>query len=232
MNVTREELAAFADGELDPERCAEIEHAVASDPALAREVAAHRALRVRLSAHYAPVLDEPVPGQLQAMLQPKSNVVPLASRQRAGADPRRLLRWGWISGPAIAACLVLSLFIARGSAPDGYATQRIASALDNQLVATQSADAPVRVLISFRDRSGSYCRAFASADQSGIACKDARGWQLKQRLGGSAAPSGEYRQAGNANDELLEQAQDMADGLALDAAQEELAMAGNWKPAR
>ena len=43
MSVRREELAAYADGELDAAREAEVATAVAADPALAREVEAHRA---------------------------------------------------------------------------------------------------------------------------------------------------------------------------------------------
>jgi AraC-like DNA-binding protein len=49
MTISREELAAFADGELDTGREAEIAAAVAADPALAAQVEAHRALKARLA---------------------------------------------------------------------------------------------------------------------------------------------------------------------------------------
>ena len=47
MTVTREELAAFADGELDPAREAEVAAAVAADPELEAQLEAHRTLRAR-----------------------------------------------------------------------------------------------------------------------------------------------------------------------------------------
>lgn len=230
MSVTREELAAFADGELDPERYAEVERLVATDPKLAREVAAHYALRARLTAHYAPILDEPVPESLAAPLQRQENVVDLAQRRETRFTARSgVTRWGWVAGPALAASLILALFIPRGSAPEGYADQQVAAALDDQLVATQPANAPVRVLLSFRDRSGAYCRAFASAEQGGIACKDAQGWQLREHLDGVEPQSGEYRQAGSVTDRLMAKAQELAEGPALDADEEAKALINKWR---
>ncbi|RVQ66045.1 anti-sigma factor [Croceicoccus ponticola] len=227
MSVTREELAAFADGELDPKQHAEIERAVEADPELAREVAAHRALRARLSAHYAPILDESVPESLAALLRREDNVVDLADQRKARSG---IPRWGWIAGPALAACLILALFIPLGSAPEGYASQQIATALDDQLVATQPASAPVRVLLSFHDGSGAYCRAFAAAEQGGIACKDTQGWRVLERLDGDNIKNGEYRQAGTVSAQLMAHVQEMASGPALDAEQEAVAKGRLWKP--
>lgn len=232
MSVTREELAAFADGELRSERHAEVARAVAAEPELAREVAAHRALRARLSAHYAPILEEPVPEHLAAPLRRRGTVVELPTRRKARAIPQfGIPRWGWIAGPALAACLVLALLIPRGSAPEGYAGRQIATALDDQLVATQPANAPVRVLLSFRDGSGAYCRAFAAAEQSGIACKDTQGWRVVERLDGGDVESGEYRQAGSISAELMARAQELAHGSALDANEEAEAKRRLWAPA-
>lgn len=231
MSVTREELAAFADGELDSKQHAEIERAVEADPELAREVAAHRALRARLSAHYAPILDEPVPESLAASLRQQDSVVDMAEQRKARSTPRSgIPRWGWMVGPALAACLILALFIPRGSGPQGYAGQQVATALDDQLVATQPADAPVRVLLSFRDGSGAFCRAFAAAEQGGIACKDAQGWRIMERVDGSNIESGEYRQAGSVSAELMAHVQEMAKGPALNAEQESVAKGRLWKP--
>lgn len=230
MSVTHEELAAFADGELDPQRHAEVELVVAADPELAREVAAHCALRARLSAHFAPILDESVPDRLAEPLRRHGTVVDLAVHRKARSTPQfGIPRWGWIAGPALAACLFLALLIPRGSAPEGYAGKQIATALDDQLVATQPADAPVRVLLSFRDGSGAYCRAFAAPEQGGIACKDSQGWRLVERLDGDDIESGEYRQAGSVSAELMAKAQDMANGSALDADEEAEAKGRLWE---
>ena len=105
----------------------------------------------------------------------------------------------------------------------------MAEALDGQLVAAQSADAPTRVLLSFRDEGGAYCRAFAGEEQSGIACRDAEGWRLIMEGEGAPAQGGDYRMAGNSAAQVLERAQAMAAGPALDAGQERAARARGWR---
>lgn len=68
MSVTPEELMALADGELSGEEAARIEAEVAADPALARRLAAERALRGNLRAHLDPVAKEAVPDNLTALI--------------------------------------------------------------------------------------------------------------------------------------------------------------------
>lgn len=230
MTVTREELAAFADGELEPTRHAEVEKAVAANPALSRAVEKHRALRSRLAAHYAPLLDEPVPKRLSAPLQYESNVVELARpSERRSTAKQKIPRWSWIAGPALAASLVLALLLPRGSSPDEYADAQLASLLDKQLVATQPSAAPKRILLSFRDGAGAYCRAYLGSDQGGIACKDGRGWRLVETVKGEAKDTSEYRRAGSSSKILMEKVQGMADGAALNAEQEREAFDRGWE---
>lgn len=228
MSVSREELAAFADGELDPGRQAEVAAAVAADPALAREVEAHLALKARLSGHFAPILQAPLPDRLTAPLRHAESVVDLAAVREERRQSRRLPRWSWIVGPALAASIALAIIVPR-QAQDGYAEGSLAAALDEQLVATQRSDAPTRILLSFRDEAGSYCRAFSSSARNGIACRDDAGWQLVVEEAGIPAQTSEYRTAGNPAARVLEQAQSMAAGPALDAAQERAARAGRWR---
>ena len=235
MSVTREDLAAFADGELDPARAAEVAAAVAADPALAEELRAHRALRERLLAHFTPVLDAPLPERLTAPLTTRGDASPrdgrgavtdfAAARERREAR-RALPRWTWFAAPALAASLALAVLLPRGA---DYATGDLAAALDRQLVATQAADAETRVLLSFRDEAGAYCRAFAGEAQSGIACREADGWRLVMQGEGAAAQDSEFRMAGNPAAEVLERAQAMAAGPALDAQQEQAARAHGWR---
>jgi hypothetical protein len=229
MSVTREELAAFADGQLDEPRRSEVAAAVAADPALAAEVERHRALKDKLAAHFAPILDQPVPERLSALLggaEPK--VADLtAARQRKAA--RGIPRWGWIVAPALAASLALAVFLPRGGTPEGYAGPQLAAALDEQLVATQASNAPTRILLSFRDDGGQFCRAFAGNAQSGIACKDATGWRLQAAGAGSATQQGDYRMAGSSAAGLMALAQDMAAGPALTASEEQDAKARGWR---
>jgi hypothetical protein len=229
MNPTREELAAFADGQLEAERAAEVAAVIAADPVLAAQVEAHRALKARLSAHFAPILDEPLPERLSAPLAARAEVVDFAAAKSTREERRKLPRWSWIAAPAIAASLALALFAPRAGDREGYASGQLATALDSQLVATQSGDAPTRILLSFRDRAGAYCRAFAGQASSGIACRDAQGWKLVRREAAGAAPSGEYRQAGNSETAVLEAAQALTTGPALDAAQESAAQARGWR---
>jgi anti-sigma factor RsiW len=61
MSISPEMLAAYADDQLDGAERAMVEQALAQDPALAQEVATHRALRARLVAHFAPILEETLP---------------------------------------------------------------------------------------------------------------------------------------------------------------------------
>lgn len=224
MSVSPEDLAAFADGELDAARAAEVAAAVSADPALAAQVETHRALKARLGARFAPIADEPVPDRLAALLRPEpAPVVDFAAAREKRERARTLPRWSWLAGPALAASLALAVFWPRGS----YVEGPLADALDTQLVAMQAADADTRILLSFRNADGSYCRAFSASSQAGIACHDETGWVLTESVRATAEQAGEFRQAGSAA-EVMERAQAMAAGPALDAAQEQAAKARGW----
>lgn len=223
--ISPDELAAFADGQLDAARHEEVAAMVAADPALGAQVASHRALRQRLSAHFAPVLEQPVPGRLTAAVRPGGEVVDLA----AARNRRRLPAWTRWGAPALAACLAVAVFVGTrgpGSTAPGYANVQLASTLDTQLSAERG---ETRILLSFRDGAGHYCRAFAAAAQSGIACRDASGWKLHEVTGGSPSHDSEYRQAGANDGDLMAAAQDMAAGPALDAGEEAAARAAGWQ---
>jgi hypothetical protein len=228
MSVTREELAAFADGQLGEPRRSEVAAAVAAGPALAEEVERHRALKDRLAAHFAPILDQPVPERLTAPLgggEPKVADF-TAARQRKAM--RSLPGWSWIVGPALAASLALTVLLPRGT-PEGYAGPQLAAALDDQLVATQASDAPTRVLLSFRNGGGQFCRAYSGTAQSGIACKDETGWRLDVVTASTAPAQGDYKMAASAAARIMTIAQNVAAGPALDNAQERAAKAKGWR---
>lgn len=237
MTITPERLAAFADGELPEAEARIVEAQVAQDPVLARQVVAHRALRQRLSAHFAPILDAPLPNYLVAPLsEPDSHVVDFA-KARDGRDTRRAIpRWTWIAGPALAASLVLAVMLPRQDKGDTmlvegrtYAAGPLAEALDNQLSANQPASPQTRILLSFRDSAGAYCRGFSGRAEAGIACRNRKGWELRKLIGGAQGGGGDYRQAGSEGAELMTLAQDMAPEGALDANQEQAAKARGWQ---
>ena len=230
MSPSREEPAAFADGELDETRRAELAAAIEADPELAAQVSAHIALRAQLSSHFAPIITAPVPERLVHLLEQKDPVVDLADarRKREARGSRSIARWGWLAAPTLAASLALALFMPRpdqGQLVEGD----LAAVLDRHLVAAQAPGAPQRILLSFRNHAGEYCRAFTSREQSGIACREAGGWRLEQAEAGAEADKSEYRMAGSSFAALLKRAQAMAVGPALDAAQERSARERGWR---
>lgn len=238
MSVTEEMLAAYADGELGAAEQAAVEAAIAQDPALARKVEAHRALRATLSAHYAPLAAEAVPPALAALLAshtPASDsgggaeVVSLAAaRQKRGLAPV-MRRWAPVAGPALAASLVLAVLQPwQGRAPEGYAQGDLAAALDTQLAATQPDGAATRILVSFEREGGGLCRAWRGEGSGGIACRDTTGWKIERQFALGETQGTAFRQAGSEAD-LLAAAQDMAADGALDAAGERAARDRGWQ---
>ena len=236
-HVTPEEIAAFADGELSAEREAAMRDAMAADPDLAKQVERHRALAARLSQHYAPVLDEQVPDRLTDMLTSRSDPTVVdfaAARQQREAErqkvPSKRPHWGWIAGPALAASLAIAVILGDAGAEDaGYAGPQLAAVLDDRLVAEQSPAAETRVLLSFEDETGQFCRAYSGVSEGGIACRDQQGWRIERRSEGAEAASTDFRMAGADDGAILADAQEMAAGPALDAAGEQAARERGWR---
>ena len=231
MTITPEEIAAFADGELSPERRAEVAAAIAADPQLADQVEQHRRLKAMLTGHYAPIAEEPVPDRLAAMLQaPKqADVVDFAAARERREQVRQAPRWGWLAGAALAASLALAVFLPGGSATSPYAEGQLATALDSQLVAEQPQGVETRILLSFRNQSGQYCRAFSGEAGGGVACRDQAGWKLEATGEGRGGDSSDYRMAGAEDADILALVQDMAAGPALDADGEAEAREKGWR---
>jgi hypothetical protein len=232
VTISRERLAAYADGELDGDEARAVEAEIAADPVLRDQLDAHRALRQRLAARFAPIAEQPVPDRLVDVLmrdRSQTNVVDLPTPAAKRRTPRPRAYWPRIAVPALAASVVVALIGIRAWTSRGYADAALAQALDRQVVALQSAQAPVRVLLSFRDGEGDYCRGFARDGRSGIACRDSRGWRLRKVFEGSRRGSTEYRQAGSDDAAVMAAIQDMAAGPALDAAAEAEAVRRGWR---
>ena len=247
MTFSEETLSAYADGEVDAVTRAALEAALANDPQLALRVARHRALRARVRDAFTPVLEEPVPERLLASVRGTApgeragNVVPLKPRPRA--------RWSWPQWGAMAASLVVGLLLGpllpRPSAPQAplaasggrvLAGGVLASALSQQLSSAQPTGAPVAIGVSFRARSGGYCRTFVlheSQSLAGLACREGPAWQVVAlaRSGTPAAGSGAYRQASSSLPPAVARTLDeLIAGGPLDAAGETAARAAGWKP--
>lgn len=235
--VTDEQLAAYADDQLEGDEKARIEEAIAADPALAAKVEKHRALKAQLSAHFAPILEQKVPDHLAAMLKTPQEpseaetgkVVSFAKeRERRGLSPA-IRRWAPIAGPALAACLVVAFIQPWQSDPvlEGYADGELAGMLDNQLASAQSADTENRILLSFENGQGEFCRAYQSGGDGGIACRDGQGWAIERSFALEEGQATQFRQAGSLAD-VMSAAQDMAAGEALDVQAEVEAKKRGW----
>jgi hypothetical protein len=248
MQIGDETLMAYADGELHGIRRAEVERALAGDPDLQRRLEAQQQLRARLSSHYAPVVEEPVPDRFAAMIRAsaagndnQTNVADLAAER----SKRRPLT-AWQNLAALAATFVLALVLGQvmpplfkvevrsGDGPvavaDGTIVARgeLDSALRQQLAADQG---ETRIGVSFAAADGRYCRTFENPSLSGLACAGDKGWEMVAtapgtRAGGGSA--GEYRQASSGNALVLATAQEMMAGDPLDAAGERRAREMGW----
>jgi hypothetical protein len=261
MSVSEEMLMAYADGEYDaPERLAErsaIEAAVRSDPELAKRVEQHQALRRRVGALYAEVLDEPVPERLIAAVrgtrgaQPQAGIVDLGrartARQRGAADAVRRVgrvipRWA-----ALAASLMVGLvagYLAWSPRESGLimaaggqltARSSLERALTSRIAGQQATVDSVHVGLSFKSKSGAYCRTFAlqqTESLSGLACRHGDRWRIEALARTSVAPglSAAYRPAGSElPDAVRVVVEAQMAGEPLDAQGEALAQQHDWQ---
>jgi hypothetical protein len=193
MSISEETLMAYVDCELDAATRAEVEAAMRGDTEIERRIAEYRVLRDKLKAAYEPVLAEPVPERLLAMLRAGgaaggagAGPAPLGLRR-----PRPLsLRWRY---PAtIAASIVVAVCVAV------FAWQRaqpvliqnrggslvaggvLALDLSDRLAGDAGADG-VRIGVSFLARNGEYCRTFSVTGEqasAGIACRTPQRWEI------------------------------------------------------
>jgi hypothetical protein len=252
MIVTDEMLMAYVDGELDADARASVEAAVARDPELARRVARQQDLRRQLRAAFDGVLQEPIPDRLldAARHAPsqagQANVADLA-RARTQRTERAERRWAWPEWGAIAASVVLGALLSQalwrpmGSEPivarNGrlLANNQLARALSNQLSAAQPLDARIAMGLSFRAKSGEYCRTFVIRDGSGLAglaCREGEAWAVQTFVPGAHPPARDdrYAMAGAELPLLILQAvEERIAGEPLDADGEAAARDQHWR---
>jgi hypothetical protein len=239
MNENR--LMAYLDGELEGDARIAAEREIAADPALAERVRAQQALRVRLQAAYAPLLDEPVPERLLAAARGTAQVADLAAARQA----RKRRRWQWPEWGAMAASVLAGVIggqLMRGAndplrtARDGslVAGGRLARALTEQLASAPRQGSPVKIGTSFVARSGRYCRSFVlerDAPMAGLACRDGDAWKL-QLVAPAVKPeaAGGYRMAASAlPPALLKAIDEQIQGQPFDTAAEQAAQRRGWR---
>ncbi len=236
MNIPEELLAAYVDGELEGAERARVEQAIAADARLAQRVAQQRALRERL-AQSAPLAAPAAPAQ----------IIDLARVRAERARHRRAQRSPMTRRTAIAASLAAGLLaggaigrFSTGSAitelHDGTLLARgaLARALDQQLAGGSARGGEVRAGLTFKARSGQYCRTFAidaGRSLAGLACREQAHWQVVTLF--AAEPAGvdvqHLRTAGTGLPPLLLQAvNERISGEPLDARAEVKARGSGW----
>jgi hypothetical protein len=176
---------------------------------------------------------------------PVNNVVDLAAARSgaAGRAPGRLGSW---RPAALAASLLVGLALGYfawhgattlvSTSPSGelVASAALAEALSNQLSADRAPGLVATTGLSFRAKTGDYCRTFSlngSHPNSGLACREGSSWNIKvlaQSAHAAANPSN-FRPAGSADAPAVRAAvEESIDGEPLDQAGEIAARQGGW----
>lgn len=210
--ISDEMLMAFADGELAPAEQGEIEAALAEDELLAERLAIFMDTRHELAATMKPLIDEPVPGALQASVasaiaaarekqtaSPDADETVVAFRPRVPSPLVTRSTGSSLSSPwamALAASFVgivvgLGGFLlgqSTGVAPDGAnlalneALETLPSGGERALSEVES----LHMIASFRDAEGHLCREYereaADAVTTAVACHGPAGWQTRIAL--------------------------------------------------
>lgn len=176
MELDREKLNRFVDGELPPKEMEGVAALLVGNPEMNAYVERQENLRHRLRNGFR-ALDSAMPERLTEAV--RTAPVSWQWRLHAALEANRPLRW---LVPA-AAALVLGLVASIGLRPQSdfgtsasgqvIAQGALGKALDTQLASENS---PVRVGISFRNKAGQACRTFNSGSNAGLACHDAGSW--------------------------------------------------------
>jgi len=237
-------LQAYVDGELDATARARVDAALVQDDVLARRVRQARALRAQLRAAFDPVLDEPVPARLSALLQPRAvpTVAPLEGGRGEPAARRRAPRRWLLPGAALAASVALLAVglwwhagneLVRMCNGEPYAAGVLGRALDQSLASEPDAHATVAIGLTFRAANGHICRSFTVRTppaRAGLACHAAAGWALPVLVPAAPPEGGELRQAASGLPPAVQAVIDARlRGEVFDAQQERAARAAGWR---
>jgi anti-sigma factor RsiW len=241
MSYDDETLMAYADGELDASLRAQIAAAIEKDPALARRIEQHRALRAEVSGAFGGVLDRPIPERLKAAARGAARgdeggkVVQFPKRGTRAPGPP----WGAREWTAMAASLLLGVLISwRSFAPRASITESggalvargaLAAALDAQLASNQAGDDDVRIGLTFEARDGGYCRSFSlrATGTAGLACRAGGEWRIPATAAVEAATGG-MQPASGTPPAILQAIESRIAGEPLDAAAEDAARGAGW----
>jgi hypothetical protein len=248
MSVSDETLMAYTDGEVDAATRAIVEAAMRDDPEIRRRIEEHRALRQTMQGAFSEVLTEPVPQRLIDAARGHDaaragNVVDLGhARRAAGYAPRRLSSWRPI---AMAASVLVGValgylgwhgsntWVKTNSSGELVAGAGLAEALSNRLSQDRSPGLVTITGLSYRAKTGDFCRTFSLAGahaSSGLACREGDGWKIKVLAQTAPAPnSSTFRPAASGVAPAVRAAvEESIDGEPLDRAGEIAARKKGW----
>ena len=198
--VSNEDLMAYVDGQLKPERAAEIASAVAADPSLERRMAAYLDSKAALSGAFDEVLSEPVPDRLRTLVLGDATPPRVVRMDRKRRYPAF---YGWpqamAAGVVLAVGVVIGAYLLPASSPDDvFATGLVTSdrSLARALESTASGalsevgEYRFKVLQSFRTADDSVCREYQAGDANrgatGVACRTTDGWRVEVQVASDA----------------------------------------------
>jgi hypothetical protein len=253
MSYDDDILMAYADGELDAARRAQLEADMAGDPDLAARVQQHVALRARVAQAFTPVMREPVPASLEAAARGSASAADGARSAKAAPRgqvlqfPQRTTRaaapsWSAREWTAVAASLMLGMFLTWRwlassdamlfVARDGtlVANASLASALGTQL-ASEQGDGPISIGVSFATTGGGYCRSFVvhASGTAGLGCRESGEWRIAVMQAVETQDRGGMRRATSSMPAAVLQAiEARREGEPLDAAAEKAARDAGW----
>lgn len=247
MKFADDVLMAYADGELDEETARAVEAAMQTDADVARRIAEHRALRTEVGAAFGGILDEPIPERLReaANAQPRNAAVARLAEAREAKARAGERKWSWKQWTAIAASVLLGVFVGRTilDAPQSdlfvasgaglIASGDLEDALSNQIGGPPNERARVAITATFVAKSGVYCRTFNAKGReriAGVACREGAEWRLHTVTQQDGVGRGDYRTAESPLPFVVaETAESMMAGDALDPEQEAAARERGWR---
>ncbi len=248
--ITDELLMAYADNELENGLARQVEVAIASNPALAARLEVFRVTGRSLGPHFDAVLEAQPPAAMLQAIRNAPMTRPVAGPRTIsfGQSIRNVLQsigfgtspWPALAG--VAAGLLIGLVSTQWGGPAGALISEqngklvAAGALEKTLESTTmqaSQDGSVRVVATFKDDTGRWCRLYQGAEHSGLACRAAeqRQWKILA-AGEGVAGDGNLKTPSSgggaqAVDDLAMTM--MASSAALDPQAEAALIARQWK---
>lgn len=243
--MDKDRLAAFVDGELSPEEAAAVVMHLADHPQDQAYVDDLMAANAALVQAFARPMEEPVPPALRAMILGAAEpavVVPFRARPRRSAPAI----WGGLAaGAALAAGLVLAVYLPSGAGSDlvpgplaaDSLLEPALAALASGEVQTLSDGAEVMILGTL-PTPGGFCREVevvrpaTQGLQAALVCTEGAGWKVEvviaENLADAAPAEGFATASGDEAQSFAPFLDRIGAGATLSPQEEAAAMAQGW----